>query len=823
MVEQNYASDDVEELKRDIARHMEYSQAKTRHTAQTLDWYKSLALAVRDRVMERWNDTQEAYYRNDAKRVYYLSMEFLLGRTMHNALLNLDLLEPARKAMQDFGMDLDELIVEEPDAGLGNGGLGRLAACFVDSMATMQLPATGYGIRYDYGIFEQAIVDGFQVERPDDWLRQGNTWEILRPEYTYRVQFGGRVEQSTDAEGRLRNRWVDTDDVLALPYDLPVPGYRNRTVNSLRLWSARALNRFDLKEFNKGEYIQAMEDRVLGENISKVLYPKDDIPPGKILRLKQEYFFVSATIQDIIRRYRVNHDDFEAFPDKVAIQLNDTHPALAIPELMRLWMDEEGMDWDKAWALSVKTFAYTNHTILPEALEHWPVRILHDMLPRHLQIIYEINRRFLEQVAASHPDDERLLRRMSIVEEQPVKSVRMAHLAIVGSHSVNGVAALHTEIIKAQLFGDFHGMWPERFNNKTNGVTQRRWLKLCNPQLSKLIDRRIGPDWVTDLGKLKGLADLADEAKLQKRWLKVKREKKAELAKLVLDQLGIELDLDSIFDVQIKRIHEYKRQLMNIMHVVALYHRIKDDPKADFAPRSFIFAGKAAPGYAMAKRVIKLIHAVADVVNNDEDVAGRLKVVFLPNYSVSMAQKLFPAADVSEQISTAGYEASGTGNMKFQLNGAITLGTLDGANVEILEEVGQANIFIFGLKAHEVAELRQQGYHPQEHYDREPELKRVVDAIAHGDFSPDEPGRFKPILDSLLTAGDTYMVMADFAAYAEAHEQMVVAYGDRKRWARMSILNTAFGGKFSSDRTIGQYASEIWDVKAVAPLHKKDR
>ncbi|MBN2495733.1 MAG: glycogen/starch/alpha-glucan phosphorylase [Deltaproteobacteria bacterium] len=823
MVEGHYLGSDAASLQESVARHMEYSQAKTRYTARATDWYNSLAKAVRDRVMERWNDTQQAYYRHDAKRVYYLSMEYLLGRTIHNALINLGLYDACKQALAGLGHDLDDLIDVEPDAGLGNGGLGRLAACFLDSMATLQLPATGYGIRYDYGIFEQAISDGFQHEKPDDWLRDGYPWEILRPEYAYEVQFRGWVEQWTDERGELQSAWRDTEKVIAVPYDVPVPGYRNETVNTLRLWSARAAHSFDLREFNMGEYIAAVEDKVLSENITKVLYPKDDIPPGRELRLKQEYFFVSATVQDILRRYKVTHDSFSQFPDKVAIQLNDTHPAIAIAELMRVFVDLEGLSWDEAWDLCQRSFGYTNHTVMPEALEKWPVALMHNLLPRHMQIIYEINRRFLDVLEREHGADERLLRRMSIIEEHPVKSVRMSHLAIVGSHSVNGVAALHTEIIKKKIFSDFHALWPERFNSKTNGITQRRWLKLCNPELSELIGAEIGDEWATDLSALKGLEPLAKDAAFRKKWAAVKREKKAQLARYAAGSNKVELDLDSIFDCQIKRIHEYKRQLLNVLHIATLYNRLKADPRQQIVSRSFLFGGKAAPGYYMAKLIIKLINSVAEVVNADPDVAGRIQVAFLSNYSVSLAQKMFPGSDLSEQISTAGYEASGTGNMKFALNGALTIGTLDGANIEIREEVGEENIFIFGLRADEVTAERERGYAPRHYYETDPALRQVIDQIASGHFCPAQPDLFRPIVDSLLIGGDHYMLLRDYASYVECQERVAETFRKPASWQRMSILNTARVGKFSSDRTISEYADEIWAAEPVAPLEKKDR
>ncbi len=816
-LEKDYLPGDKDALLQSMVQHMEYSQLKTRHTAQKLDWYKCLALAIRDRVMEIWNETQRTYYQTNAKRVYYLSLEYLLGRTINNALINLKLDGAVAEALHELGFDPEEVIGMEPDAGLGNGGLGRLAACFLDSMATLQLPATGYGIRYDYGIFEQAIVDGFQKEKPDDWTRDGYPWELHRPEYTFPVRFQGEVRQVRDPAGNLRFSWEGGQIVKATAYDIPVPGYGNRTVNTLRLWSARASEGFDLKEFNVGEYHAAVEEKVRSENISKVLYPKDDIPPGKELRLKQEYFFVSATLQDIFRRFKVTERDFSAFPDRAAIQLNDTHPAIAIPELMRLLLDDEGLGWDQAWEITTRTFGYTNHTIMPEALETWPVSLMERLLPRHMQIIFEINRRFLETLPRSTPADPDKLRRMSIIQEQPEKAVRMAHLCIVGSHSVNGVAAIHTEILKESLFAEFYALWPERFNNKTNGITQRRWLKLCNPGLAALITEHIGEKWISDLDELTRLVPLAEDGRFQKAFREIKEQNKRSLAEHIEKTLGICVPPASLFDCQIKRIHEYKRQLLNVLHVITQYNRLKADPQARITPRTFLFAGKAAPGYAMAKLVIRLIHAVADKVNPDPAMRDKLAVVFLPNYSVSLAQKLIPASELSEQLSTAGYEASGTGNMKFALNGALTIGTLDGANVEIREEVGEDNIFIFGLTKEEVKERRSQGYNPWDLYWKTPELKQVLDQLGEGFWSPGQPDLFRPIVRSLLDGGDRYMLLADYQAYLTCQEKVSRAYREPGEWTRKAILNTARVGKFSSDRTIAQYAREIWDVTPVKP------
>jgi starch phosphorylase len=804
---------DAESLMVSFVNHLEYSLAKDEYTATPLDCYSSMALCARDRLIERWIETQQAYYKKKAKRVYYLSLEYLMGRTLGNSLINLGIEGPAGEAMKELGYDLEELQEQEWDAGLGNGGLGRLAACFMDSLATLELPAGGYGLRYEYGIFFQSIRDGYQVETPDNWLRRGNMWEFPRPEYLYPVNFYGRVEPYNDESGSQRFRWVDCHEIMAMAYDTPIPGYRNNTVNNLRLWSAKSSREFDLEYFNNGDYIWAISDRALSENITRILYPNDNVIAGKELRLKQEFFFVSATLQDIIRRYKKTHESFDEFPDMVAIQLNDTHPALAVPELMRLLMDVEGLEWEPSWEIAVKTFAYTNHTVLPEALEKWPLELVEHLLPRHLQIIYEINRRFLDEMKALYPGNTALLRDLSIIEEGERKMVRMANLAIIGSHSVNGVAAMHTEIIKEHVFRDFYSLWPQG-HNKTNGITQRRWLKLCNPDLSALISDTIGDAWVTDLYELKKLAAHAQDPSFQKAWMQVKRENKERLARYIRDRAGVSVDPDSLFDIQVKRIHEYKRQLLNALYVVALYNGIKDGSIGVAAPRTVIFAGKAAPGYYMAKLVIKLINSIAAVVNNDAQTAALLKVVFLRNYAVSNAEKIIPAADLSEQISMAGTEASGTGNMKFALNGALTIGTLDGANVEIKDEVGDDNIFIFGLDSAGVASLKKSGYNPYLYYNSDPSLKRVLDMIRSGFFSPGEPELFRPIVDSLLY-NDQYLVCADFKAYAQCQTRVDRAYGDPARWARMSIVNSASVGKFSSDRTIAQYAEEIWGVRPV--------
>lgn len=806
---------DIDSLQNSFVNHLEYSCAKDEYSASDRDFFTSAALLARDRMIERWIDTQETYYEVDAKRVYYLSLEFLIGRALGNSLVNLGLYERTAKALMELGYDLEEMREVEWDAALGNGGLGRLAACFLDSMATLQIPGYGYGIRYEYGIFYQRIVDGYQVESPDNWLRYGNVWEFPRAEYLYPVKFYGRVREYQDDSGNLKVEWIDTYDVMAMAYDTPIPGYGNKTVNNLRLWSAKASREFNLQYFNEGNYEEAIMDRTNSETISKVLYPKDESFRGKELRLKQEYFFVSATLQDIMRRFKKMHENLDDFPDKVAIQLNDTHPSIAIPELMRILMDLEGLGWDRAWDITTRTFAYTNHTILPEALEKWPVILMESVLPRHIAIIYEINRRFLDTVRRLYPGDTNRLFRMSIIEEGGEKKVRMANLAIIGSHSTNGVAALHTEIIKNNLFRDFYEMWPSKFNNKTNGITQRRWLRLCNPELSALISGKIGEGWITDLDRLRELLPHAEEPSFRGQWMEVKRRNKEKLAEYMLRENGISVSADSMFDFQVKRLHEYKRQLLNLLHVITLYNRIRENPSIDMTPRTVIIAGKSAPGYFISKLIIKLTNSIADVVNADPAAHDKLKVVFLANYSVSLAEKIMPAADLSEQISTAGNEASGTGNMKFALNGALTIGTLDGANVEIREEVGDANIFIFGLTADQVSDKKFTGYSPYTVYSTNPELKKCIDMISGGFFSKDNPELFKPIVDALLHHGDHYLVLEDYASYIACQDRVADAYRDRERWARMSIINTACMGKFSSDRTIRQYAEEIWQAKPV--------
>jgi glycogen phosphorylase len=811
-----FKSSDAESLKKTFINRIRYSLAKDEYSASDHDAYKALAYTVRDRLVDRWIETQQAYYKQDAKRVYYLSMEFLTGRALGNAIINLDLNENTRKMLLEFGYKLEDLEEMESDAGLGNGGLGRLAACFMDSMSTLELPCYGYGIRYEYGIFHQHIKNGYQTEAPDNWLRYGNPWEIERPERLYPIRFGGYVQQFTDERGEFKIEWKDAELIMAMAYDTPVPGYQNNTVNNLRLWSAKSAREFNFDYFNHGDYGKAVADKVATETISKVLYPNDATAFGKELRLKQEYFFVSATLQDIIYRYKKNHTTFDAFSDKVAIQLNDTHPAIAVAELMRLLIDFEGLAWEKAWEITVKTMGYTNHTVLPEALERWAVSLMDKVLPRHLQIIYEINRRFLEDVKKKFPNDPAKLSRVSIIEEGQEKMVRMANLAIIGSHSLNGVAALHSDILKKHLFKDFYDIYPERFNNKTNGITQRRWLKLCNPELAELITRQIGDGWTKDLSQLKALEKFADDADFQKQWQLIKHHNKEHLVEHIKHKYKLKLNADALFDVQIKRIHEYKRQLLNALHIIHLYSQIKKNPNQDVVPRVLLFAGKAAPGYFKAKLIIKLINSIASVVNNDREVGDKLKVLFLENYSVSYSQKIIPAADLSEQTSTAGMEASGTGNMKFALNGALTIGTLDGATIEIKEEVGDENIFIFGLTADEVAAKKKNGYNPRQCYAQSPHLKNVLDMIAAGTFASTEPALFKPILESLLDFGDNYMVLADFDDYVRCQERVSETFKNKSTWTKMAILNVARMGKFSTDRTIQEYARDIWHVN---PIH----
>nr|XP_006116366.2 glycogen phosphorylase, liver form isoform X2 [Pelodiscus sinensis] len=807
--------ENVAELKKGFNRHLHFTLVKDRNVATPRDYYFALAHTVRDHLVGRWIRTQQYYYEKDPKRVYYLSLEFYMGRTLQNTMINLGLQNACDEAIYQLGLDIEELEDMEEDAGLGNGGLGRLAACFLDSMATLGLAAYGYGIRYEYGIFNQKIRDGWQVEEADDWLRHGNPWEKARPEYMLPVHFYGRLEHTKSGV-----KWVDTQVVLALPYDTPVPGYMNNTVNTMRLWSARAPNDFNLRDFNVGDYIQAVLDRNLAENISRVLYPNDNFFEGKELRLKQEYFVVAATLQDIIRRFKASkfgstesiRTVFDSFPDQVAIQLNDTHPALAIPELMRVFVDIEKLPWAKAWDITKRTFAYTNHTVLPEALERWPVDLVEKLLPRHLQIIYEINQRHLDKVAALFPNDHDRLRRMSLIEEGGMKRINMAHLCIVGSHAVNGVAKIHSDIVKTQVFKDFAELDPEIFQNKTNGITPRRWLLLCNPGLAELIAEKIGEDYVKDLSQLTKLHQFVKDDIFIREVSKVKQENKVKFAQYLEKEYRVKINPSSMFDVQVKRIHEYKRQLMNCLHIITMYNRIKRDPTKSFVPRTVIIGGKAAPGYHMAKMIIKLITSVAHVVNNDPMVGNKLKVIYLENYRVSLAEKVIPATDLSEQISTAGTEASGTGNMKFMLNGALTIGTMDGANVEMAEEAGEENLFIFGMRVQDVAELDKKGYSAQEYYDKLPELKQAMDQIRSGFFSPQQPDLFKD-LSNMLFHHDRFKVFADYEAYVKCQDKVSQLFMNAKEWTKMVIRNIAASGKFSSDRTIKEYARDIWNVE----------
>jgi starch phosphorylase len=806
---------DAASVRESLTRRLVYSVGKDNAMATPRDWFYATAYMTRDHLIERWMQTMRSYYVTDAKRVYYLSMEFLMGRTLMNSLLNLAIEAPVRDALQQQGVDLRQVREMEPDAALGNGGLGRLAACFLDSMATLNIPGYGYGIRYEYGMFSQHLDGGRQVEHPDNWLRYGNPWEFPRPEVLFQVKFGGRVVEYSDEHGELHHHWVDTDDVMAMAYDSPIPGYATNTVNNMRLWSAKSTRDFDLKYFNEGNYIRAVEDKNSSENLSKVLYPDDSTAMGRELRLKQQYFFVSASLHDILYRFSKSHEGFDALPDKVAIQLNDTHPAIAVAELMRVLVDLNHLPWDKAWDITTRTFSYTNHTLMSEALETWPVALFESVLPRHLLIIYEINERFLKQVMQRFPGENELRRRMSIIGEEGGKRVRMAHLAMVGSHTVNGVAEIHTQLMKQTIFSDFDRFYPGKIVNMTNGITPRRWLNQANPLLSTLISSRIGNGWVKDLDQLKRLIPLVEDAAFRRDFAAVKRANKQRFADEVMRTLGEAVTVDSLFDVQIKRMHEYKRQLLNVLHVITLYKRICDDPQGQVVPRTVIISGKAAPAYYVAKLIIKLINDVATVVNHDPRVKGRLKLLFVPNYGVSVAENLIPAADLSEQISTAGTEASGTGNMKLALNGALTIGTLDGANIEIHNEVGADNIFIFGLSTSEVADLRTSGYRSLDYYHGNSELSQVLDMVGNGFFSPEEPQRFQPIVDNLLAHGDHYLLLADYASYIQAQKAVELAYQDQDQWVRKAILNVANMGKFSSDRTILQYARQIWHAKPV--------
>lgn len=808
----------VKQIKDTFNRHLHYTVNKDRNVATAFDYYQALVCTVREKLSSKWIQSQQEYYRKDPKRVYYLSLEYYLGRSLTNMMVNLGIKDVCDEALYQLGVALEDLEAKEDDAGLGNGGLGRLAACFMDSMATLGLPGYGYGLRYDYGLFRQKIMSGEQVEIPDEWLRLGNGWENARPEYSFPVHFYGKVMCSKDG---YNYTWYDTKIVHAVPYDMPVPGYGpDATCNTMRFWSAKAPSAFDLSYFQKGDYISAVLERNEAENITRVLYPNDNIFEGKELRLKQEYLMVSATVQDIVRRYKHSkfgdnsetRSSFIEMPNKVAIQLNDTHPAFAVPELMRILLDIESLEWDEAWDITVRTCAYTNHTVLPEALERWPVELVEKVLPRHLIIIYKINHDFLEELKRKFGDDGERLQKMSIIEESPIKCVNMAHLAIVGSHAINGVAAIHSEILKKDVFKNFYEMFPERFQNKTNGITPRRWLKLCNPGLSDVITDRIGEEWVTELSQLRKLQEFNEDPALLKDFDRVKQENKVKLAAIIKRDYGIDVNVSSIFDVHVKRIHEYKRQLLNVLHIITMYNRLKANPSLKFVPRTIMFGGKAAPGYYMAKLIIKLILAVAKKVNGDKDIGDKMKVVFLENYNVSYAEKIIPATDLSEQISTAGTEASGTGNMKFMLNGALTIGTLDGANVEMREEMGEDNIFIFGMTVEEVEEQKAAGYTAMSYYNEDPELKNCIDQIAGSTFAP--AGTFKHIADELMYH-DRYMLCKDYASYISCQEAVSDVFSDRAQWLKMCVDNVASAGKFSSDRTIAEYAKDIWNVEQV--------
>ncbi len=807
----------AEGLRKSFIDHVEFSRGRNFDSASAFDRYLALALTVRDRLAQGWVQTQKRYDEQDAKRAYYLSAEYLLGRALGNNLISMNLWQPTQQAFQALGLDLTAMLEMEPDAGLGNGGLGRLAACFLDSLATLDLPGIGYGIRYEFGIFTQEIIKGYQVERADEWLKFGNPWEIVRPDRIVPVRFYGQVEEHRNDNGTIQSRWVGGKTVLGVPWDTPIAGYGARTVNTLRLWQARASADFDFALFNDGDYERSVFEKNDSEVISKVLYPNDQNQAGKELRLKQEYFFVACSIADIMRRYLKNHTDLVSFPKKVAIQLNDTHPAIAVAELMRVLIDEKQVPWDEAFAITRATIGYTNHTLLPEALEKWSVALFERLLPRHLQIIYELNQRHLREVQIRYPRDDKRQAALSLIEEGREKQVRMAALAVVGSHSVNGVAALHSKLLKETVLKDFAELFPERFNNKTNGVTPRRWLLSCNPRLAHLLNQTIGEGWITELHQLKKLEAFVDDAGFVSAFREAKRANKVDLAAFLRDLMWVTVDPTAIVDVQIKRLHEYKRQLLNALHIVHLWLRAREDPSSIVHPRTFVFGAKAAPGYRTAKRIIRLINGIAEVVNNESARTG-LKVCFVPNYRVSLAERIIPAADVSEQISTAGMEASGTGNMKFAMNGALTIGTLDGANIEIREHVGAEHFFLFGKTAEEVEQARHDGYRGQAVYQANPALKEVIDLIASGFFSPEDRELFEPLVQGLLD-DDHFLVLADFDAYVQAQREVALAYVDAKRWSTSTVLNVARTGFFSADRTIREYAKDIWGI---APVPSND-
>ncbi len=803
-----------EAFKRAFLDNLFYIQGKFPALATRNDYYMALAYTVRDRLLQRWISTAAAYTRQGARTVAYFSAEFLLGPHLGNNLINLGIYPLARQAIQELGLNFEELLAREEEPGLGNGGLGRLAACFLDSLATLEIPSLGYGIRYEFGIFAQEIVAGWQVEKTDKWLRFGNPWEIPRPEWRVEVKLGGRTASYQDDQGRPRVRWIPQKTVVGIPYDTPILGYRNNTANTLRLWRAEAPESLDLSTFNRGDYYGAVQQKVVSENITKILYPNDEQIQGKELRLEQQYFFVSCSLQDMLRIMRGQQIPLERFHEKFAAQLNDTHPAVAITELLRLLLDEHALPWNTAWSITRQTFAYTNHTLLPEALERWPLALFARTLPRHLELSYEINARFLEAARIHCCGDAARLARLSLIDETGERYLRMAHLACVGSHAINGVAELHSELLQQDVLADFHALWPHKFSNKTNGVTPRRWIVLSNPRLTRLISTLIGDGWIRDLSELAQLEPSADQPGFRREWRFIKRAIKEDFVSYVRRSTGVTIDPATLFDVQVKRIHEYKRQHLNVLHIVTLYHRIKSDSDLDIQPRTFIFGGKAAPGYHLAKLMIKLITAVGDVINSDPAVRDRLKVVFLPNYNVTNGQRVYPAADLSEQLSTAGKEASGTGNMKFSMNGALTIGTLDGANIEIRQEVGAENFFLFGLTAQEVEAQRAAGYDPMSIYRANPELREVLELIRSGYFSRGDPGLFQPLVDSLLY-GDPYMLLADYQDYVACQAQVDQAYRDPEHWTRMAILNVARMGKFSSDRSIREYNTDIWRAPPV--------
>jgi glycogen phosphorylase len=795
--------------------HLHYTLAKDTYSYTPRDAFMSLAYTVRDQLIANWLKTQQQYYKDDAKRVYYLSMEFLMGRTLNNSLINLGLLQNVKDALIRMDLSLEDIEELEIDAGLGNGGLGRLAACYLDSMATLQIPGFGYGIRYEYGIFYQHFYRGCQVETPDNWLRYGNPWEIARPELLFPVRFGGQVSTTLDKEKCIHYHWKDSEIVMAMAYDVPIPGYGNNTVNTLRLWSAKSSRDLNLDSFNEGLYVDAVVQKDFSETISKVLYPNDKTTEGKELRLRQEYFFVSATLQDIFRRFEKFQTDYEIFPEKIAIHLNDTHPSIAIADLMRIFLDEKGLSWETAWGITSKVFAYTNHTILPESLEHWAPDIMQRLLPRHMNIINEINRRFLDRVIHITLSDPGKVHKVSIVSEGQPSMIQMAKLAIVGSHSVNGVSKLHTDLLKTRIFKDFYDLDPDKFINITNGITQRRWLMVCNPRLSSLITSTIGDKWVTDLYQLKELLPYADKPNFIKAWQDVKQANRNDFCKWLKDKLNTDVPEKCMLDFQVKRIHEYKRQLLNILHAIHLYIKILKKPDMDFTPRAIIFSGKAAPGYDMAKLIIHFINSVAHVINHEPKMKDKLKVIFVPNYDVSLAERMFPASDLSQQISTAGMEASGTSNMKFALNGALTIGTLDGANIELREAVGADNFFLFGLTAQEIQDLKVKRYDPRAYYMSNPDIKEVLDLVDSGQFDLGKPKLFHPIVDSLLNQGDQYFNLADFASYIKCQERVSLEFKDQANWTRKAVINVANMGEFSSDRAVREYAEKVWKIPPI--------